>query len=95
MIGGETSNSLLPVMAICDKQYSGGDFVFFNSNNLQFRVTKPQTISSITTSIHDPDGSFARTNEDNCVIYKIVKNMNVRTNLLQDYLEMEAQQQKS
>ena len=54
MIGGETSNSLLPVMAICDKQYSGGDFVFFNSNNLQFRITKPQTLSSITTSIHDP-----------------------------------------
>ena len=95
MIGGETSNSLFPVMAICDKQYSGGDFVFFNSNNLQFRITKPQTLSSITTSIHDPDGSFARTNEDNCVIYKVVKNMNVRTNLLQDYLEMEAQQQKS
>ena len=95
MIGSKTSVSQLPIMAVCDKQYTGGDFIFFNNNPLSYRVTKPTTFSSITTSIHDPDGSFSRTNEDNCVIYKVVKNMRVRTNLYQDYLEMIEEEQKS
>jgi len=77
LIGSKESGQNFNVAAIVDKQYSGGDFFFFNSNVVQFTITKPITLTSIKNSIHDPDGSFANVNEDSSVIYKIQKNRNL------------------
>lgn len=77
LIGSKDSGQNFNVAAIVDKQYSGGDFFFFNSNVVQFTITKPITLTSIQNSIHDPDGSFANVNEDSSVIYKIQKNRNL------------------
>ena len=77
LIGSKDSGQNFNVTAIVDKQYSGGDFFFFNSNVIQFTITKPITLTSIQNSIHDPDGSFANVNEDSSVIYKIQKNRNL------------------
>jgi len=77
LIGSKESGQNFNVAAIVDKQYSGGDFFFFNSNVVQFTITKPITLTSIQNSIHDPDGSFANVNEDSSVIYKIQKNRNL------------------
>ena len=74
--------ALLPVVGLCDKQYSGGDFYFGSDNTFSFRITKPRTLTSITTSIHDPDGTFSNCNLDSAVIYKVIKNMNVDTDIL-------------
>jgi hypothetical protein len=79
-------NSLMPVVMIADKQYSGGDFYFSSDNTLSFRVTKPTIISNITTSIHDPDGTFANLNEDSSIIYKFIRNKKVDVDILSDYL---------
>lgn len=81
-IGAKSSNSLLPVMHICDKQYSGGDFYFSSETQETFKITKPTTISEITTSIHDSDGSYARVDEDSSVIYRITKNLKINTDLI-------------
>jgi len=75
------------VVGICDKQYSGGDFYFGADNQFNFRVTKARTITSIRTSIHDPDGSFANVNGDSAVIYKITKNIKNDVDILSDYLK--------
>ena len=81
-IGAKSSNSLLPVMHICDKQYSGGDFYFSSETQETFKITKPTTISEITTSIHDSDGSYARVDEDSSVIYRITKTLKINTDLI-------------
>ncbi len=79
-------NSLMPVVMVADKQYSGGDFYFASENSLSFRVTQPTIISNITTSIHDPDGTFANLNEDSSIIYKFIRNKKVDVDILSNYL---------
>ena len=85
-VGGEDSQSKLPVVSICDKQYSGGDFYFNDNNTITFTITKKKTISSITTSIHDPDQSFAHVDLDSSVIYRIDKLITNDTNLAEELL---------
>ena len=68
-----STHGLSPVIAVVDKSYSGSDFYFLNEYNVDFTVTKPSTMTSITTSIHLPDGTLARTDGSSAVIYKIVK----------------------
>ena len=94
-IGGENSKTLLPVVGICDKQYSGGDFVFGSDNEFVFTITKKKVITSITTSITDPNQSFARVDPDSAVIYKIMKNVKTEEDLISNYLKgLEKQRKK-
>lgn len=86
-VGGETSNTRLPVVAICDKQYSGGDFYFSSETDFEFTITKKKTITNITTSIHDPNQSFANVNKDCAVIYKIQSNVVNDTSVAEELLE--------
>lgn len=86
-VGGESSNNTLPVVAICDKQYSGGDFYFSSETDFQFTITKNKTLTSITTSIHDPNQSFANVNNDSAVIYKIESQVVNDTSVAQELLE--------
>lgn len=86
-IGGENSNNELPVVAICDKQYSGGDFYFGAEGDFIFTITKEKTITNITTSIHDPDQSFSRVNSDSAVIYKIESNVVNDINIAEELMK--------
>ena len=45
------------------------------------------TVTSITTSIHLPDGTLARTNGSSAVIYKIVKMNNAPFSILNDFVK--------
>ena len=91
-LGGEDNQAKLPVVAVCDKQYSSTDFVFSNESDYVFTITKKKTITSITTSIHDPNQQFANVNNDSAIIYKISKNITNRTDISQQI--MEASQKK-
>lgn len=86
-VGGEDSKSVLPVVAICDKQYSGGDFVFGAVNEFTFTITKKKVITTITTAITDPNQSFARVDDESAVIYKIMKNRRAEQDLVSTYLK--------
>tara|TARA_R110002153_G_scaffold15040_1_gene54056 strand:- start:335 stop:661 length:327 start_codon:yes stop_codon:yes gene_type:complete len=86
-IGGHESNTLLPVVSVCDKQYSGGDFYFSSDEDFQFTITKEKTITNITTSIHDPDQTFSKVNGDSAVIYKIQSQVVNQLDLAQQLLD--------
>lgn len=86
-VGGEDSRSVLPVVAICDKQYSGGDFVFGAENEFTFTITKKKVLTTITTAITDPNQSFARVDDESAVIYKIMKNRRAEQDLISTYLK--------
>ncbi len=77
----------LPIMHICDKQYSGGDFYFSSDNINTFRVTNSKVVTSIRTQITDPDNKLARCDPDTAVIYKIIKNREVDLNLSEEILQ--------
>lgn len=91
-LGGEDNEAKLPVVAVCDKQYSSTDFIFSSESDYVFTITKNKKITSITTSIHDPNQSFSRVNNDSAVIYKISKQISNPTNIAQQV--MGAQQKK-
>ena len=86
-VGGEDSRSVLPVVAVCDKQYSGGDFYFGGNNGFVFTITKKKVITTITTAITDPNQSFARVDEDSSVIYKIERSRTAEQDLIVQYLQ--------
>ena len=86
-IGGKKNNTIMPIIAIVDKINGDGDFYFQQESPLVFTITKPLRLASITCSITDPDGSFANTNEQNTVLFKLVKNKQVTFNVLQELLQ--------
>jgi hypothetical protein len=83
------NGALLPIVSIVDKYSAQGDFYFGNPSNITFTITKPTYISSITTSIHDPDGQFANVNDSSAIIYKINKVRAAPPNILQEMIEEE------
>ncbi len=76
-VGGKVNSTLMPIIATVDKAYSDGDFVFGSDSGLEFTITRPMRLSSISVSIHDPDGSYSRTSEQNTVLLKVRKRRNV------------------
>ena len=81
--GSVDSGQNLPVMGIVMKNYNSGDYVYGEESSVRFTVTKPKVLTSITTSITDPDGSYSRVDDSSAVIYKIQKNQSYPVNLLQ------------
>jgi len=86
-LGGEDNEAKLPVVAVCDKQYSGNDFIFSSESDYVFTITKKKRITSITTSIHDPNQQFSRVNNDSAVIYKISKDIKNQLGIAQMVME--------
>ena len=70
----------MAVMAVVDKYNAEGDFINYSGGGTQFTVTKPTTITSVQTSILDPDGSPAKVDEYSGVIYRINKKINTDLN---------------
>tara|TARA_R110001632_G_scaffold8141_4_gene31893 strand:- start:362 stop:3340 length:2979 start_codon:yes stop_codon:yes gene_type:complete len=93
-LGGTDNEAKLPVVAVADKQYSGNDFIFSSESDYVFTITKKKKITSITTSIHDPNQSFASVNDDSAVIYKISKNITNRLDIAQQVMSANQSEKK-
>ena len=80
------SGRSLPIIYVVNKENGFGDFFFQNTSETSFTVTKEKIITSVTTSIHNPDMTTARMSEGSGIIYKIIKNnpadMNVASEIL-------------
>ncbi len=72
-IGGADSGEIYPVIAIVPKSNDYGDYFVNTSPDLEFVFTKSKTITSITTSIHNPDQTLASVDDSSAVIYKLTK----------------------
>ena len=94
-IGGKVNNTTMPIIAIVDKINGDGDFYFGQESSLQFTITKPLRIASLTCSIHDPDGSYAKTSEQNTVLFKIERDRRVTYDVAQEIIAEEEQKQKN
>lgn len=93
-IGGNPTGANLPLMGIVDKYSAQNDYFLGNPSDLVFTITKPMTISDITTSIHDPDGTFANVDGTSAVIYKIVKSIQAENNIVNEILAEENDKKK-
>ena len=81
--GAEDGNTSA-IMAVVNRENGFGDYYFGSETSNEFTITMPTTISEITTTILDPKMKPARLDEDSCIIYKIVKQMNNNLNIVGD-----------
>ena len=76
-----------PVIAIVNKINGYGDFYSSEGQQVIFTNTQKRVITQIKTSIHDPDGSYAKVDKSSSVIYKIIKDKQIDLRPLQTLLE--------
>jgi hypothetical protein len=92
-IGGKINNTTMPIIGIVDKINGDGDFYFGQESSLEFTITKPLRLASITCSVHDPDGSYARCSNQSAVLFKIQRPKQVTFNIAEELLQ-EAEKNK-
>ena len=88
-IGGINSNSLMPILAVISKINGEGDFYSETGSSMTFKVMKDFTLSELTTSIHDPDGSLSNVGLDSSILIKVIKNINQSLNIIDDIIQNE------
>ena len=93
-IGGKLNNTRMPIIGVVNKINGYGDFYFGNESDLEFTVTKPLKLASITCAICDPDGSYAHCSEQSTVLFKIKKPKAVTFNVAQEILQEQQQGKK-
>ena len=86
-LGSEDSGQTLNVMGVVPKSSAEGDFFFTGEGQTQFTITSEKTISSVRTTILNPDGSLAKLSNDSGVIYKIIKKNSAQLGVAQQMLQ--------
>ena len=87
--GSSDSSIPLPVVAVVEKVSQSGDFFNLTQSNLQFTITQPMMLTDITTSIHDPDGSYSKVSPNSAVLYQIQRKVNADMNVVSTILQNE------
>ncbi len=82
-----TTGQCLPIVGVVNKENGFGDYYFQTITQMAFTITKPTIVSSITTSIHNPDMSYARLESDSAVIYKVKKNNTGNYNIASELIQ--------
>ena len=85
-IGSGDSGIRLPVIAVINKENGDGDFYFEVESPLQFTITQDINLSSITTSIHDPDGRLATLNNGSGIVYKVSRTQTLDDNIINEIM---------
>ncbi len=79
-----SGNSKYPIVGIADKTNSLKDFFISSPSSISHTITRPVTITSITTQIDDPDGTASRCSPNSVVIYRITRSVDTSYNILGD-----------
>ena len=87
MLGGLTGGITLPIVSVVNKANPYGDFLNGFSGQLTFTNTIDRVITRIRCSIHEADGSFARTDLNSAVIFKIDQQVTADLNLVDTLLQ--------
>ena len=89
--GGGDSGQNLPVVCVVNKENGFGDFYFQRGFDMEFTVTHPRMLTSVTTSIHDPDMKLSNVGPDSSLIFKITKMNHANLDVVQDVLQQQQQ----
>jgi hypothetical protein len=81
-MGSKDGGEQLPVMGHVNKSTDSGDFFVGGDDSIQFTMTRQKPISTITTAITDPDGTFSRVDDNSAVIYKVQRQNQLPVNLV-------------
>ena len=87
VVGGLTSGITMPIVAITNKANPYGDFLNGFSSQEVFTNTTEKVITRIRCSIHEPDGSAARCDNNSAVIFKIDQQVSANLDVVGDLLQ--------
>jgi hypothetical protein len=87
VLGGATSGITLPTVAITNKANPYGDFLNGFGSQLVFTNTNDRVLTRIRCSIHEADGSLARTDLNSAIIFKIDQQVSADLNLVDTLLQ--------
>jgi len=87
VLGGTTSGITLPTVAITNKANPYGDFLNGFGSELVFTNTIDRVLTRIRCSIHEADGTLARTDLNSAIIFKVVQQVNADLNLVDSLLQ--------
>ena len=87
-------NTAMPIVSVISKQNPAGDFYITPESDIQFTITKPTRVSSVSVSITEPDGSPAPISERSSVIFKLQRTRVLNMQLAQEVFEQFAEQSK-
>ena len=87
VLGGSTSGITLPIVAITNKANPYADFLNGFGSDLVFTNTIDRVITRIRCSIHEPDGTLARTDLNSAIIFKIDQQVNADLDLVNTLLQ--------
>ena len=93
-IGGRKENTIMPIVAVVDKMNPQGDFYFGTESSIQFTMSGNRVLSSISVSLHDPDGSIANVGDFSSVLFKIEKPKKLTYNIAQEIMLKEEQEKQ-
>jgi len=85
-IGGMNGGDRLPVIAVINKENGDGDYYFSVESPLTFTITQDINLTSVTTSIHDPDGFLSSLDEGSGVVYKITRTKQLDNGIVEEIL---------
>jgi len=87
VLGGATSGITLPIVAITNKANPYGDFLNGFGSELVFTNTIDRVLTRIRCSIHEADGTLARTDLNSAIIFKVVQQVSADLNLVDSLLQ--------
>ena len=90
-----TGNTAMPIVSVISKQNPAGDFYITPESDIQFTITKPTRLSSVSVSITEPDGTPAPISQRSSVIFKIQRTRTLNTDLAREVFEKFAEKNKN
>ena len=94
-VGGKSNITNMPIVGTITKENPQADYFFGGEDGIEFTIAKPIKLSSITCSIHDPDGSFANVNNSSSIIFKIQRQIKTSFNIIEQILSDKNNSKKS
>ena len=91
--GGQSGQSY-PIVAVVDKNNFNSDFFVGGESSLRFTFNKETTITSIQTSIHNPDQTLSDVDSSSAIIYKIERSMPENFDIVSQILNEEKDKNK-
>ena len=85
-VGGSSTITNMPIVGLVNKENPQNDFYFGGQSNVEFTITKDIRLSSISVSIHDPDGTFSNIDKNSSIVFQIQRPITTSFNIADEIL---------
>ena len=85
-IGGSATSTNMPIVGLVNKENPQNDFYFGGQSGVNFTITKNTMLSSISVSVHDPDGTYANIDDNSSIVFQIQRPITTSFNIADEIL---------